>query len=50
MTETVRLQVQATEMRFLRKIEEVKLLNKVRSFVIRKSLNIEPLLLRIERS
>ena len=49
MTERVRSQVQASEMRFLRKIEEVTLFNKVRSSEIRKSLNIEPLLLRIER-
>ena len=37
-------------MHILRKIEEVTLFNKVRSSEIRKSLNIEPLLLRIERS
>ena len=42
--------VQASEMRFLRKIEGDTLFNKVRSSKIRKSLNIEPLLLRIERS
>ena len=42
--------VQASEMRFLRRIEGVTLFNKVRSSEIRKSLNIEPLLLRIERS
>ena len=50
MTERVRSQVQAFEMRLLQKIEEVTLFNKVRSSEIRKSLNIEPLLLRIERS
>ena len=50
MTERVRSQVQASEMRFLRRIEGVTLFNKVRSSEIRKSLNIEPLLLRIERS
>ena len=50
MTERVRSQVQASEMRFLRKIEGVTLFNKVRSSEIRKSLNIEPLLLGIERS
>ena len=51
MTEKVRSQVvQASEMRFLRKIAGVTLLNKERSSEIRKSLNIEPLLLRIERS
>ena len=50
MTERVRSQVQASEMRFLRRIEEVTLFNKVRSSVIRISLNIESLLLRIDRS
>ena len=50
MTERMRSQVQASEMRFLRKIEGVTLFNKVRSSEIRKSLSIEPLLLRIERS
>ena len=37
-------------MRFLPRVEEVTLFNKVRSSEIRKSLNIEPLLLQIERS
>ena len=46
----MRSQVQASEMRFLRRIEGVTLFNKVRSSEIQKSLNIEPLLLRIERS
>ena len=50
MTERVQSQVQASEMRFLRRIEGVTLFNKVRSSETRKSLNIEPLLLRIERS
>ena len=50
MTERVRSRVQASEMRFVRRIEGVTLFNKVRSCEIRKSLNIEPLLLRIERS
>ena len=50
MTERMRSQVEASEMRFLRRIEGVTLFNKVRSSEIRKSLNIEPLLLRIERS
>ena len=49
-TERMQSQVQASEMRFLRRIEGVALFNKVRSSDIRKSLNIEPLLLRIERS
>ena len=38
MTERTRLQVQASEMRILRRFEEVTLFNKVRSFKIRKSL------------
>ena len=50
MTERVQSQTQASEMRFLRKIEGVTLFNKLPSSEIRKSLNIEPLLLRIERS
>ena len=50
MTERMRSQVQASEMRFLRRIEIVTLSNKVRRSAIRKCLNIEPLLLRIERS
>ena len=50
MTERMRSQVQASEMRFSRRIEGVTLFNKVRCSEIRKSLNIEPLLLRIERS
>ena len=37
-------------MRFLRRIEGVTLFNTVRSSEIRTSLNIEPLLLRIDRS
>ena len=41
MTKRVRSHVQASEMRFLRKIEGVTLFNKVRSSEIRKSLNIE---------
>ena len=50
MTERMRSQLQASEMSFLRKIEGVTLFNKVRSSEIRKSVNDEPLLLRIERS
>ena len=49
MTKRVQSQVQASEMSFLRKIEGVALFDKVRSSEIRKSVNIEPLLLRIER-
>ena len=50
MTERMRSQVQASEMRFLRRIEGVTLFNQVRSSEIQKSLNIDPLLLRIGRS
>ena len=50
MTERVRSQVQAFEMRFLRRIEGVTLFNKAHSSKIQKSRNIDPLLLRIERS
>ena len=50
MTERMRPQVQASEMRFLRRIDGVTLFNKVHSSEIRKSLHIKPLLLRIERS
>ena len=42
--------VQASEMRFLRRIEGVTLFNKMGSSEIQKSLNIEPLPLRTERS
>ena len=42
--------MQASEMRFLLRIKGVTLFNKVRSSEIQKSLNIEPLLLRIEKS
>ena len=50
MTERWQSQEQASEMRFLRKIAGITLFNKVRSSEIPKSLYIEPLLLRIERS
>ena len=50
MTERVPSQVQASKLRFLRRIEGVTLFNKVCSSKIRKSLNIEPLLHRIEKS
>ena len=48
MTERVRSQVQAYEIRFLQKIEWVTVFNKMHSSEIRKSFNIESLLLRIE--
>jgi len=51
MTERIRSQVQASEMRFLRRIAGVTLFNKVRtSEIICKPRNIERLLLRNERS
>ena len=49
-TKTVRSQEQVSEMRFSQSIEGVTLFNKVHSSQIRKSLNIKPLLLRVERS
>ena len=45
MTKRVRSQAQASEMKFLQRIEEVTLFNEVRSFEIREPINIEPLLL-----
>ena len=50
MTEKTRSQVQAAEMRFLRRIKGVTLLDKVPNSKIQESLNVESLLLRIERS
>ena len=48
MTERVRSQEQASEMRFLRRIKGVTLFNKMRSSEIRKSRNIEPSLLKLK--
>ena len=48
--EKVRSQVQAAQMGFLRKISGLTLLDKVKRADIRESLNIESLLLRLERS
>ena len=48
MTKRVRSRVQAAERDFLRKVRSLFLLNKVKSTDICQSLNIEPLLLRIE--
>ena len=48
--EKVRSRVQAAEMGFLRRISGLTLLDKVKSADIRESLNIEALLLRLERS
>ena len=50
MNEKVRSRVQAAEMGFLRRISGLILLDKVKSADIRESLNIESLLLRLERS
>ena len=50
MTKRVPSQVLASEMRFLRRTEGVTQFDKVRCSEIRKSLNIKPLLFRIERS
>ena len=48
-TERVRSQVQPSKMKFLRRIEEGTLFNKMRRSEIQKSRNIKPLLLRIEK-
>ena len=50
MTERVRFRVQAAKMVFLQKVRGLSLLDKVKSTDICQSFNIEPLLLRIERS
>ena len=50
MTKRVRSQVQASEMRFLQRIEGVTLFNKVHSSEMQRSLDIQPLLFQIERS
>ena len=49
MTERMRSHVQASEMRYLQRIEGVTIFKKMRSSEIRKCLKIEPLLLRIEK-
>ena len=46
----MRSQMQASEKRFLRKIKGVTVFDKHRNIAIRESLDIESLLLRIERS
>jgi exonuclease III len=50
MTERIRSRVQAAEMRFLRGVVGVSRLDRVRNTTIRENLQVEPLLLRIERS
>ena len=49
MNEKVRSRVHAAKMGFLRRISGLTLLDKVKSADIRESLNIESLLLRLER-
>ena len=49
MNERVGSRVQAAEMGFLQKVRGLSLLDKVKTTEIHQSLNIEPLLLRIER-
>ena len=50
MTKRMRSRVQAADMGFLPKVRDLSALDKVKSTDICQSLNIEPLLLRIERS
>ena len=50
MNEKVRSRIQAAEMGFLQRISGLTLLDKVKSADIYESLNIESLLLRLERS
>ena len=50
LTEKIRSQMQASEMRFLRKIKDVTMFDKHCYAAFRESLDIESLLLRIERS
>ena len=50
MNEKVRSRVQAGEMGFLRRISGLTSLDNVKSADIRESLNVESLLLRLERS
>ena len=50
MTERIRSREQAAEMRFLRGVVGVSRLDRVRNTTIRENLQVEPLLLRIERS
>ena len=49
LTERTRSRVQAAEMRFLRRIAGVSRIDRIRNTVIREALNIEPLLLMVER-
>ena len=50
MTEKVQLQKQAFEMKFLRKNKRLTMFDKLHNIAIRETINIELLLLRIERS
>ena len=49
MTERMRSQTLASEMKFLQTIKDVTMFDKLRNTAIRESLNIESVLLRIER-
>uniref|UniRef100_A0A8C6NNI1 Reverse transcriptase domain-containing protein n=1 Tax=Nothobranchius furzeri TaxID=105023 RepID=A0A8C6NNI1_NOTFU len=49
-TERTRLQIQAVEMSFLRRVARLSLRDRVRSLVIREGLGVDPLLLHIKRS
>jgi hypothetical protein len=50
MIEKIRSRIQSAEMRFLRRVAGLTLRDKIRSSNIRETLQIEPLLLHIERS
>ena len=50
MTERVRLQMQASEIRLLRKIEGITMFDKLHNSAIQESLNTESLFLRIKKS
>ena len=50
LTDRMRSRVQAAEMRYLRRVAGVRRIDKVRNSTIREELNIEPLLLKVERS
>ena len=50
MTESIRSQIQAAEMSFLRRVAGISLRDRVRSSITRERLGVEPLLLHLERS
>lgn len=47
-TERTRMQIQATEMSFIRRLADLSLRERVRSSVIREGLRVDPLVLHIE--